>query len=40
MRDFTQDTDFDSLPLDMPMLHASDETLNFIRLFASDYNKV
>jgi hypothetical protein len=37
MRDFTQDTDFDSIPLDMPMLHASEETLSFIRFFASHY---
>lgn len=39
MRDFTQDTDIDSVSFDMPMLHASEETLNFIRLFASDYDR-
>jgi hypothetical protein len=38
MRDFTQDTDFDSLQLDgMAPMHASEETLSFIRLFAQSY---
>ena len=38
MRDFTQDTDFDSLQLDgMAPMHASEETLSFIRLFAQTY---
>lgn len=38
MRDFTQDTDFDSFQFDgMTMMHASEETLSFIRLFAQNY---
>lgn len=49
MRDFTSDsthecfqlnsiTSFDDL-CDMPQLHASEETLNVIRLFAHTYQK-
>jgi len=38
MIDFTQDEDFDLIQLNsMPEMHASEETLNFVRLFAHSY---